>query len=283
MVNRLESAFSLPDDDSKEVVDRLVRFISSEFRRANADCLVVGLSGGLDSSVAAALSALAVGGLRVTGLSMPEAETYNQEDVDDAGRVARKYGIRFRVHDISRLEGAAKILLGVGRRERIAWGNVKARLRAMICYYYANVSNGLVVGTGDKSELMLGYFTKYGDGASDIEPLGDLYKTSVRHLAVHLRLPRRIHLKKPTPNLWVGQTAERELGLDYEKIDKILWGLERWMTPDDIAKQLSLSLASVVKIQERWLATEHKRRLPLTPKLGFRTVGIDFRLPRNPR
>lgn len=282
MGNRLGSALRLPDDDFTEVVDRLVRFINSEFRRANADSLVVSLSGGLDSSVAAALSALAVGGRRVTGLSMPEAETYNHEDMDDARRVARKYGIRFRVHDISHLEGDAKTLLGVGRRERIAWGNVKARLRAMICYYYANVSNGLVVGTGDKSELMLGYFTKYGDGATDIEPLGDLYKTSVRQLAVHLRLPRRIHLKKSTPNLWVGQTAERELGLDYEKIDKILWGLERWMTSDEIAKELSLSLASVVKIRERWLATEHKRRLPLTPKLGFRTVGIDFRLPRNP-
>src|SRR5215831_18975887 len=108
MVNRLESAFSLPDDDSKEVVDRLVRFISSEFRRANADCLVVGMSGGLDSSVAAALSALAVGGRRVTGLSMPERETYDHRDVDDARKVAKKYEIRFLVHDISNLESASK-------------------------------------------------------------------------------------------------------------------------------------------------------------------------------
>jgi NAD+ synthase len=150
----------------------------------------------------------------------------------------------------------------------------------MVLYYFANTERGLVVGTGDKSEIMLGYFTKFGDGACDILPLADLYKTSVRNLARHLGIPERIRVKASSPELWPGQTAERELGLSYEKLDRILWGLERWMIPEEIARETGLKLALVRKVRERWLKSEHKRRPPLAMKLGYRTAGDDLRLPR---
>ncbi len=121
--------------------------------------------------------------------------------------------------------------------------------------------------------------TKYGDGACDILPLGDVYKTSVRDLARNLSLPRRVYAKMPSPELWPGQTAGKELGLGYDTIDQILRGLERWLSPREIASELSLPMSVVSRVRSRWLASEHKRRMPLTPKIGFRTVGMDFRLP----
>src|SRR3989442_2816279 len=120
---------------------------------------------------------------------------------------------------------------------------------------------------------MLGYFTKFGDGACDLLPLADLYKTSVRNLAKHLGIPERIRVKASSPELWPGQTAEKELGLSYEKLDRILWGLERWMTAEEIVEETGLKLALVRKVRERWLKSEHKRRPPLAMKLGYRTAG----------
>jgi NAD+ synthase len=161
----------------------------------------------------------------------------------------------------------------------VAHGNVKSRLRAMILYYYANTNKGLVVGTGDKSEIMLGYFTKYGDGACDIQPIADLYKSAVRDLARHLGLPRRIFSKPSSPELWPGQVAEDELGLEYSKLDLILWRLERWMSPREISDELRIPQRTVEKVRIRWLKSEHKRRPSLSFKLGFRTAGQDLRIP----
>jgi NAD+ synthase len=126
---------------------------------------------------------------------------------------------------------------------------------------------------------MIGYFTKWGDVAADISPLMDLYKTQVRQLALHIGIPPEIAKKPSTPRLWPGQLAEKELGLKYETLDRILFGLEHFMTPKDIAEQLKLPVKRVEDIKDRWLATEHKRRTPLATKLKYRTVGADFRLP----
>src|SRR2546429_4949881 len=237
------SLISLGDPD--ETVDRIVRFLRTHSERIGARRLVVGMSGGLDSSVTAALCSKALGGKATLGFCLPEADTRSPRNMQDAEEVARKFGIRFKSLDISGLiQGAANLLHPSKKKERvIAYGNLKARLRAMILYYYANTSKGLVVGTGDKSEIMLGYFTKFGDGACDIQPLADLYKTSVRNLARHLGIPERVRVKASSPELWPGQTAEKELGLSYEKLDLILWGLERWMTPEGIVVETGLKLA----------------------------------------
>ena len=215
------------------------------------------------------------------GYCLPEAETRNPRSIKDAQEVAGKFGISFKSLDITDLVQAASSLLHPSRKKEsiIPFGNLKARLRATILYYYANTSRGLVVGTGDKSEIMLGYFTKYGDGACDIQPIADMYKSTVRDLARHLGIPRRIFSKPSSPELWPGQIAEDELGLAYTKLDSILWRLERWIPPDEISDELKIPVRMVERIRDRWLHSEHKRRPPLSIKLGFRTAGQDMRIP----
>lgn len=264
----------------QETVERIKRFLATHFVRIGARFLIVGMSGGLDSSVAATLCSQAVGGKKTLGFCLPEAETRNERNIEDAHQVAKQFQIRLRVIDMTELtETASNAVRQLKRRTRIASGNLKARLRAAVLYYSANVNGGLVVGTGDKSEIALGYFTKYGDGACDIQPLADLYKTSVRHLAMHLKLPKRIYSKPSSPELWPGQSAEEELGLGYDKLDTILWGLERWMSPREIAVELGVRPKTVESVKRKWLASEHKRRPPLAMKLGFRTAGQDLRIP----
>ncbi len=271
--------FSLGDPD--ETVDRIVRFLRTHSERIGAKHLVVGMSGGLDSSVTAALCAKALGGKRTLGLCLPEAETRSLRSIQDAREVAGKFGISFKTLNMTSLVQAASNLLHPSKKKDgvVPYGNLKARLRAMIVYYFANTLKGLVVGTGDKSEIMLGYFTKYGDGACDIQPIADLYKSSVRDLAVHLEIPRRIFSKPSSPELWPGQKAEDELGLPYNKLDSILWRLERWMPPKEISEELGIPLRVVARVRGRWLQSEHKRRPPLAVKLGFRTAGQDMRIP----
>lgn len=266
--------------DPNETTQRIVRFIKTHKERIGAKHLVVGMSGGVDSSVAATLCKMAVGGQNTLGFFLGETETDNPKSLRDAQEVAHKHRIVFKSLDITPIMKAATDLVHSTRKTgRIPSGNLKARLRATILYYFANTNQGLVVGTGDKSEIMLGYFTKYGDGACDIQPLADMYKTTVRDLARHLKLPARIYSKPSSPELWPGQTAESELGLEYQRLDMVLWGLERWKPALEISADLSIPLKTVEEIRTRWLSAEHKRRPPLAMKLGFRTAGQDLRIP----
>ena len=279
MASRME-ADALSLHDPHETTERIVRFVKTHAERTGTKHMVVGLSGGVDSSVAAVICSMAVGGPNTLGFFLSEAETENTNSLRDAQEVAHKHRIRFKPLDITPIVKTATDLVHATRKAgRIPLGNTKARLRATILYYIANTNDGLVVGTGDKSEIMLGYFTKYGDGACDIQPLADLYKTTVRDLARHLKLPARIYSKPSSPELWPGQTAESELGLEYQKLDMVLWGLERWIPALDISADLSIPLKMVEAIRRRWLSAEHKRRPPLAMKLGFRTSGQDLRIP----
>jgi NAD+ synthase len=140
----------------------------------------------------------------------------------------------------------------------------------------------LVCGSSDKSETMMGYFTKWGDVAADISPIMDLYKTQVRKLAQHMGIPKAIAAKPSSPALWPGQTAEEELGMKYDQLDLILYGFEHFMKTEEIARQLRVKRDIVNRIRDRWLSAEHKRRMLLTAKLEYRTIGTDFRLPRDP-
>jgi NAD+ synthase len=267
--------------EPKETIERIVRFLRDSLEKTGASVLVLGMSGGLDSSVAAALCSKAVGGKRVIGVHMPERETHSASASNDARTVARKFNIKMTTLDITNLVTAASstLILKRTRGNLIALGNIKARPRALILYYLANTNNGIVIGTGDKSEFMLGYFTKYGDGACDFLPLADLFKTTLRDLATYLGVPKSIYSKPSSPELWPGQTAESELGLGYDRLDLILWGLERWMTDEEIAGETELPAAVVRRVRNRWVRTEHKRRLPLVLKSGYRTAGADMRLP----
>jgi NAD+ synthase len=265
-----------------EVEKRIRRFVKEYVNNAGAEGIVLGMSGGIDSGTVAALSSLSIGGEKVIGLMLPEKETYNPQDIDDAKFVAEKFGLKTQVCDITPvLEGFYKTIPVFAQEDRLCKGNIKARTRMIYLYYYANKLNKIVCGSSDKSETMMGYFTKWGDVAADISPLMDLYKTQVRKLAEHLGFPANLAAKPSTPALWPNQFAETELGIKYETLDLILYGLERFMTPKEISQQLSIQKTLVEEVKSRWLSVEHKRRLPLTPKVEYRTVGTDFRLPRH--
>jgi NAD+ synthase len=282
MCARLKLTASVLKLDLVEVEKRIRRFIKEYVENAEAEGIVLGMSGGIDSGTVAAISSLSIGGDKVTGLMLPERETYNSKDINDAKVVAEKFGLKTTVCEITpTLEGFYKTIPIFDQTEKLCKGNIKARTRMIYLYYYANKLNMIVCGSSDKSETMMGYFTKWGDVAADISPLMDLYKTQVRKLAEHVGIPPELAAKPSTPALWPNQLAETELGIKYETLDLILYGLERFMTTEEIAQQISVKKPLVEKVKSRWLAVEHKRRLPLTPKVEYRTVGTDFRLPRH--
>lgn len=266
--------------DQQLTTTRLKRFIKDYVQKTKAKGIVLALSGGIDSSAAATLSALAIGGQKVLALSMPEKETYNSLDVKHSAKLAEKFHFNLETVDITNILYAYyKSMPAFKPDDVVSKGNIKARARSTCVYYYANRQNRIVVGPSDKSETMLGYFTKWGDVAADISPLMDLYKTQVRQLATYIGVPTEIVEKPSSPQLWRGQLAETELGMKYETLDLILLGLENFMAPEEIAEQLHLTLELVETIKGRWLSSEHKRRAPLTMKMGYRTTGMDFRLP----
>jgi len=273
---------SLLDLDWKEVETRIEHFIKDYLAKSRAKGIVLGLSGGIDSCLVGGLSALAIGGSRVLGLLLPEKETRSQDDVDHAKLVAKKFGLKTEVTDITpTLEAFYDSMPTFDPSDKLSKANIKARTRMIYIYYHANRHNLLVCGSSDKSETMMGYFTKWGDVAEDIYPIMDIYKTQVRRLALHIGVPQQIVDKPSTPALWPKQLAEKELGMKYELLDLILYGLEHFMTPEEIAAQLNEDEDVILRIRRRWLASEHKRRMLLTPKLEYRTVGTDFRLARN--
>jgi NAD+ synthase len=268
--------------DLSTAATRIKRFIKDYVEKTKAKGIVIGLSGGIDSSTAAALAALAIGGDKISALNMPEKENYNTTDIRHAKMVAKKFGFKLETIDLSLiLKAYYKALPIYDEDDKLSRGNIKARTRMVCLYYYANHLGKIVCGSSDKSETMMGYFTKWGDMAADISPLMDLYKTQVRQLAAHIGIPKEIITKPPSPQLWPGQTAENELGVKYEVLDLILFGLENFMSPEEIAQSLEQPVKLVQGIKDTWLTREHKRRLPLTIKLEYRTVGADFRLPYN--
>ena len=278
----LELSPTVLDMDWQETARRIELFIKDYIRKTGAKGIVLGLSGGIDSCTVAALSARAIGGNKVLGLMLPEKETRIAKDIEHAKLVAEKFMLKIQLCDITpTLEALYKTLPAFDPADKVCKGNIKARTRMTYIYYYANKLNRIVCGSSDKSETMIGYFTKWGDVAADISPIMDLYKTQVQKLAEYIGIPKPIIRKPPTPGLWPGQTAETELGMKYEQLDLILYGLEHFMKSAEITKQLSLKKEQAERIKNRWLSTEHKRRMLLTAKLGYRTVGVDFRLRRD--
>jgi NAD+ synthase len=273
---------SVLDLDWQEIETKIKRFIKDYVKKSEAKGIIVSLSGGLDSCTTVALSALAIGGDKVLGLILPEKETYSKKDIKHSELVAAKFGLKSQVCDItSTLDSIYRTIPIFDSSEKVCKGNVKARTRIVYVYYYANKLNLIVCGSSDKSETMMGYFTKWGDVAADIYPIMDLYKTQVRKLAQHIGVPKEIITKPSTPALWPNQFAETELGIKYEQLDLILYGLEHFMKPEEVAKRLSVEKRLVEKVKNRWISAEHKRRMLLTTKLEYRTIGTDFRLPRS--
>ena len=252
-------------DAVEECITEFIRGIVDE---AGADGVVVGLSGGVDSSTVATLAASALGAENVLGLIMPSSTT-KQEDIDDALLVARTLGIEVEHVDIQPLEDAfAKVCPRYDPGNLVATGNLKPRFRMTTLYYYANLLNRIVAGTGNKSEILVGYFTKYGDGGVDMLPIGDLYKTQVRWLAEKIGVPRKIVWKTPTAGLWAGQTDEGEIGVTYDVLDLTLYGLiELKYTPEKVSKEMGVPPETVMKVMEMVSKSEHKRKPIPKPEL----------------
>ena len=266
--------------DPESIQEKITRFIKDYITKTKAEGVVLGLSGGVDSATVGALSAISIGGHRVLGLYMPEKETYNKMDHKHIKTLVKSFQLELETINITNiLNTLYKTIPNYFRKDKTSRGNLKARTRMLIWYYYANRENRIVVGSSDKSETMIGYCTQWGDSATDLCPIIDLYKTQVRLLATHLGVPPRIIQKPPTPALWPDQTAEAEIGMNYATLDLILYGLEHFMSVNTIAENLELAKKRVEDVRNRWLRSEHKRRMPMTTKLGYRTVGRDFRIP----
>ncbi len=254
----------------------LTGFIREELAKFGFRKAVLGLSGGLDSTVCAALAARAVGPRNVLGLIMPYGNSFPAE-VRDAENVGRVLGIRTETVDIAPQVDA--YFAAHPTRSRILRGNKMARERMSILYDYSAREKALILGTSNKSELLIGYGTVHGDMACGINPMGDLYKTQVRQLARHLGVPATILRKAPTAGLWSGQTDEQEIGLTYPELDEMLENfVEKRKSGPELVKA-GFKPAAVRRVAEMIRNSEFKRKLPPIAKLSPRSVGHDFLYP----
>ena len=263
--------------DTEEVTGLVTTFIRDYTANADVDSVVIGLSGGIDSAVTATLAAMALGRENIHAIFMPELST-PIEDIEHVRLIADELDIEYETIDISPFIHSIRKTYP-HEMDAVALGNIKSRLRMLLWYGYSNVKNSLVCGCSNKTELLIGYFTKYGDGGTDFLPIGDVYKTQVFQLARHLDIPEPIIEKAPTAGLWKGQTDEEELGISYEKLDHILYGLERKWPVKKIAQLADIEESEVHRVQHMRRRSQHKRSMPLIAKIGARTIGLDWRSP----
>ncbi|MHA1243943.1 MAG: NAD+ synthase [Candidatus Heimdallarchaeota archaeon] len=254
--------------DCEEVCLKIEKFIQNYISQSKTKGIVVGISGGIDSAVATAIAVRAIGKEKVLGFILPSA-TLDQSYEDDARKLAKQLGIQVKKISINDLVDAfTNNIDDEMAQNKLAVGNAMARFRMVLLYGYANHKSYLVLGTSNKTEIMVGYFTKYGDGGADFEPFGGLYKTHIRKLAKYLDIPKEIITKHPSAGLWKGQTDEGELGITFDLLDKILLALlDRNYTKEQIMEELEIDAATVEKVQKMIKKTEHKRNMP--PVLEF--------------
>ena len=248
--------------------NRIIDFILNETRKAEVNGAVIGISGGIDSALAATLAVRALGKDHVLGIHMPEFGLTPAEDSKDAKALADWLGIEFQIIDISGIISAFMAAVPESKSaDRLSMGNLKARIRMSILYFHANQMNRMVIGTSNKTEILLGYFTKYGDGGVDLEPIGGLYKTEVWELSRSLGVPDSLITKKPSAGLWAGQTDEVELGISYVKVDEVLRKLEQNEDLETIPNTLGISEEQLDSVMSRIEKSEHKRNSPPVPQI----------------
>jgi NAD+ synthase len=256
----------------------LVEFLRQEIGKVGFCRAVVNLSGGIDSALSCYLAVEALGAQNVLAIRLPY-RTSSPDSLEHAQRVIDALGVPSLTVDITpAVEPLFERLPDMSPNRR---GNVMARMRMVVLYDQSAAWNGLPVGTSNKTELLLGYGTLFGDMASAVNPLGDLYKTQVRQLAAAVGVPQPIIDKPPSADLWIGQTDEGEMGVTYEQVDRLLYLLvdERYSLDEAIAA--GFDRAYVERVWKMVRVNSFKRRLPLIAKVSTRTVGVDFRYLRD--
>ncbi len=271
---------SLAELELEEVLtaDLLAGFIRDEVTKVGVKRLVLGLSGGIDSALSAYIAARAMGPENVTGLCMPYRLSNPQSEMD-ARTVAEASGIRYEIVDITPQIDA--YFERYPDADNLRKGNKMARERMTILYDYSASLGALVVGTSNKTELLLGYGTLFGDMASALNPIGDLFKTQVRQISRYVGVPRGVIEKPPSADLWVGQTDEEELGLTYEEVDAILHYIIDLRYSREEILEVGFPADVVDGIQRLIQRSQYKRRLPLIAKVSQRTIDRDFRYARD--
>ena len=245
--------------------DDIVKFIQSKVSEAKTDGIVVGLSGGIDSTLIAYLACEAVGKENVFGIIMPSTTTPTEDKIHGIS-IAQGLGIDYKEIAIDSILNEFLFMTQL-EEDNLAIGNLKARSRMSSIYFYANQKKYLVSGTGNKSEILIGYFTKHGDGACDIEPIGDLYKTDVFKLSRYMGVPEDIIEKPPRAGLWNNQTDEAEIGMSYDLIDQILYQYcEKSKKDKEISEMLEIPVDDVDMIIDKINRNKHKSKVPESPQ-----------------
>ena len=272
------SAGDAPATDPATAAAVLVRALGDEVRRTGLARGIVGLSGGIDSAVSLFLGARALGPANMVAVALPVAGS-SPRSLEDARLVARAAGVELRVLDLAPVLAALEAALP--RPDRVRRGNLAARARMTALYDLSAAERALVIGTSNKTEILLGYSTLWGDMAAAIQPLGDLYKGEVRALARHLGVPAPVIDKAPSADLWEGQTDEGELGFTYDDADRVLYQwIDRGRLPADLIRS-GIPEALFRAVERRVLGSAFKRRMPLVLKVSSRTAGMEYRLPRD--
>ncbi|MCK6481213.1 MAG: NAD+ synthase [Planctomycetes bacterium] len=274
------SAGDAPGTDPVAAARVLERALRDEIHRTGLRRGVVGLSGGIDSAVSLILGARALGAGNMVAIALPVRGS-SPSSLEHARLAAAAAGVELRVTDLAGVGDALEAALPGSGADRVRRGNLAARARMIALYDLSAAERAMVIGTSNKTEILLGYSTLWGDMAAGVQPLGDLYKCEVRALARVLGVPGPILAKAPSADLWDGQTDEGELGFTYDDADRVLYQwLDLHRRPEDLVKA-GVPEALFKAIHARVLGSAFKRRMPLVLKVSSRTVSMEYRLPRD--
>jgi len=246
----------IENQDYEKITNFFENFLKEQLEKNNAEGLILGLSGGIDSAVLAYLCKRSLKD-KTIAIIMPDTEITPNYETEDALKMISLTGIQYKLIDIKPIVKEYSMYL-----EPNDWakGNLRARIRTNILYYYANAKNYLVLGSSDKSEHLIGYFTKFGDGAADLVPIISLYKLQVRKIAEYLKVPKNVIEKKSSAHLWKEHEAEKEIGISYEEIDSTLYCLfEKKLSIEETSTKTQIEKSTVEKIYNMHLKSEHKR------------------------
>ena len=246
----------IKNQDYASITSTIENFLEEQMKKNHSEGLILGLSGGIDSAVLAYICKRKFPD-KTIAIVMPDTAITPKIETEDALKMVSLTGIQYKLIDINPIVNEYSMYLEPNERAK---GNLRARVRTNILYYYANAKNYLVLGSSDKSEYLIGYFTKFGDGASDITPIVSLYKLQVREIAKYLGVPENVITKKSSPHLWKGHEAENEFGVSYEEVDSILYCLfDKKLSAQETQELTGIEMSTIEKIQELNKNSEHKR------------------------